>query len=504
MGAPSPNQGEVRDAPASWRALLGQIGPGIIIAGSIVGSGELIATTKVGAEAGIWLLWLIVLGCVIKVFTQVEIGRHTIVHGETPLEALNKIPGPRLRINWLVALVAVMTCLIITQQGGIVGGVGQALSIAYPLTDAGSKEQLIKDAYLQERLALSLTDHSETPAASGTRQRIADLERRTADLPVSPDAHIWAALVALLTSILLYFGRYRFIQAFAMTLVGLFSVVTVASVLFLQMTDWALPSSDLIDGLRFQVPPESDGVQPITTALAAFGIIGLGAAELLMYPYWCLEKGYARWTGARIGTQAWIKRARGWIRVLHADAWLSMIVYTAATVAFYVLGAAVLGRSGLNPSGSEMVRTLSAMYVPVFGPWARPVFLIGATAVLYSTFFVAAASMSRLVADLLGQLGWIGKSEASRMLWTRRIGVAWPIVALLLLFSFQSPVAMVLASGTVQACMLPLLGGSALYFRYRRGLATLRPKRAWDVFLWLSFAGLLLAGGWTIGDLLFG
>lgn len=45
--------------PTNILGILGRLGPGLIIAGSIVGSGELIATTKTGAEAGFWLLWLI-------------------------------------------------------------------------------------------------------------------------------------------------------------------------------------------------------------------------------------------------------------------------------------------------------------------------------------------------------------------------------------------------------------------------------------------------------------
>ena len=51
--------------PRRSRGILRSLGPGLIIAGSIVGSGELVATTKTGAEAGFWLLWLIVIGCVI-------------------------------------------------------------------------------------------------------------------------------------------------------------------------------------------------------------------------------------------------------------------------------------------------------------------------------------------------------------------------------------------------------------------------------------------------------
>ena len=56
-------------------------------------------------------------------------------------------------------------------------------------------------------------------------------------------------------------------------------------------------------------------------------------------------------------------RARGWTRVMQLDAWFSMVVFTVATVAFYLLGAAVLHPQGLDPKGSEMIPTLSQMYL---------------------------------------------------------------------------------------------------------------------------------------------
>ena len=79
--------------------------------------------------------------------------------------------------------------------------------------------------------------------------------------------------------------------------------------------------------------------------MAAFGIIGVGADELIAYPYWCLEKGYARFTGPRSEDRPWVQRAHGWIRVMTYDACLSMVIYTTATVAFYLLGATVLHRT---------------------------------------------------------------------------------------------------------------------------------------------------------------
>ena len=128
--------------PTTIRGTLAHLGPGLIIAGSIVGSGELIATTKTGAEAGFSLLWLIIIGCVIKIFAQIEFGRFAIVNGRTTLDGMNRIPGPRIRlghcnINWLMCFWFLMTLAALAQGGGILGGVGQALAISAPLTEDG-------------------------------------------------------------------------------------------------------------------------------------------------------------------------------------------------------------------------------------------------------------------------------------------------------------------------------------------------------------------------------
>lgn len=493
----------VREPPRTLGATLLRLGPGMIIAGSIVGSGELIATTKAGAEAGFWLLWLIIFGCVIKVSTQIELGRYTITWTETPLKALDSVPGPRLRVNWVLWYWVMMTVLIISQQGGIVGGVGQTLAIARPLTSHGRQYNQLQDelASSQVKLKVAQSNHAGDAETQRLQSRIDELTAETAELTEPKDAYLWATILAIATSVLLLIGRYGLIQLIATVFVVTFTVITIATLIMLQTKpEWAVTGGDLADGLSFRLPPASSqaGVNPIGTALAAFGIIGVGASELIMYPYWCLEKGYAQFTGPRERTQAWIQRARGWFRVLQFDAWLSMVIYTFATVAFYLLGAAVLGRTGLNPGGGHMVRTLAAMYVPVFGPWADRVFLSGAFAVLYSTFFVAAAGNARMVADSLGLFGIIDGSERMRLLWTRLISAVWPLVALLLYVGFRAPAKMVLASGLAQGIMLPMLGAAALYFRYRRCDENLRPGKLWDAMLWISLAGFAVIGGWSI------
>jgi len=496
--------GGVETPPKGFIATLGRLGPGMILAGSIVGSGELIATTKTGAEAGFWLLWLIIVGCVIKVSTQVEFGRHAIAWGETPLRSLNAVPGPRLKVNWLLWYWTFMTMLVVLQQGGILGGVGQTLAISRPLTRYGAAYSRLQDELVNMRITLAGTQSNSQTAQ--LQQSVTRLSGRLAQCREPSDPYIWAAILAAVTSVLLYFGRYQVIQLVATALVVVFTLVTILTVVVLQTrAEWAVSGHELARGLSFHLPPTnlSTGVNPIRTALGAFGIIGVGSAELIMYPYWCLEKGYAQFAGRRDGSRQWIERARGWIRVLHVDAWTSMVVYTFATVAFYLLGAAVLGRIKLDPEGPDMVRTLSAMYIPVFGSSAYWVFLSGAFAVLYSTFFVAAAGNARMVADALGLFGLTEGSEAARTAWTRRISAVWPFIALALYVFVRAPAAMIVACGIAQSVMLPLLGAAALYFRYRRSSDShddsgLRPGRISDVMLWGSFAGFLVIGAWSV------
>lgn len=500
--APTLAAGGIESPPRTFGSTLLKLGPGMIIAGSIVGSGELIATTKVGAEAGFTLLWLIILGCVIKVFAQVELGRYAITWGRTPLSALDEVPGPRLRVNWLVWYWAAMTVLIVSQQGGIVGGVGQALAIAWPLTEAGEAYGAVQGEATRARVEAALAQRTGAGDVETLQLAADSLALRAGALPEPNDAYLWAVIVAVITAILLYVGRYRLIQAVSTILVMAFTAMTVISVIALEATVWGASAAEFFSGLAFRLPPEAPGVRPVATALAAFGIIGLGSAELIMYPYWCLEKGYAVWTGPRATTESWAERARGWIRVLQTDAWVSMVVYTFATVAFYMLGAGVLWRVGLNPEGGTMVRTLAEMYAPIFGSWSQPLFLVGSFAVLYSTFFVAAAGNARMVADGLGLFGAHDGREETRARWTRIISVLWPLVAVGILIFARAPVAMVLASGVAQAVMLPMLGVAVLYFRYRRLDERLAPGLAWDIFLWLSCAGFLLVGGWAIASVL--
>jgi len=616
---------QTKAPPTTMGGIFRSLGPGLIIAGSIVGSGELIATTATGAQAGFTLLWLIIIGCVIKVFVQVELGRYTITTGTTTISGLNSLPGPKIGGGHLIVWYwFIMFIFIMGQLGGIVGGVGQALSISIPLTERGSTYNLYREAEtrltvlraqwgsdatdanakagltgelaeihaqaIDNYLLLKGTSFSEqqrgrlteikvrinalAAAKPGTAEHLiytkllprSDLASwvslevaiaaatdgdgatpkmlaardvaarsfrdasdalylefiKTADiglkrddtsfskfpksyveaLTIQPaknrtDANAWTIILTLITIVLLVRGRYGFIQTFSTALVGLFTLVTIVNVLGLQSIDtasaWSITMADLREGLSFSLP-EGETMKALATALATFGIIGVGAAELIAYPYWCMEHGYARNAGPRDDSEEWAERARGWMRVLRWDAWCSMFVYTFATVAFYLLGAAILGRIHLVPAGDEMVRSLGVMYRPVFGETAEILFLFGAFAVLYSTFFVATAGNARMASDVFRVLKFTDPSEKTYRRNVKIMCAILPAICATTSVLGLRPVVMVLLSGTMQSIMLPMVAGAAIYFRYKKGDPRVSPGRSWDMLLIISALGMLVAG----------
>lgn len=434
----------VATAPRAFSGILRFLGPGLILASSIVGSGELIATTVLGAENGYVLLWLIILSCLVKTVVQNELGRYAIATGRTTLEAFNDVPGPRLRVSWLVWMWCGMVTFTLFQVGAMLGGIAEILHRAIP------------------------------------------------GVPIT--AFVWT--LAGLSILLLIAGKYVVVEKIAMGLVVSFTLLTVSCCFLLfklpQYFDWAA----VAEGLTFR-PPEGG----MATAVAAFGITGVGATELVMYPYWCIEKGYAQYAGKHEDSHGWTQRALGWVRVMGFDVIFSMVIYTFATVAFYFLGAGVLKGMGLIPEGSEMVQVLSSIYTETLGDWSLGLFMVGAFAVLYSTVFASTAAHCRVWADFIGMLGVYDKSNYVKRLRAIRVFVVVLLTVPCLYFMLiREPVLMVKIGGIAQAIMLPVIGGFAIYLRYRRMPSSILPKAWITLMLWVCAALMALLMGYSAID----
>ena len=163
-------------APRKWFGILRRIGPGLILTSSVVGSGELVATTVLGAENGYALLWLILLSCTIKIVVQNELGRYAIGTGETTLEAFNRFPGPRFRVSWVIWLWLLVIIIGLFSIGGMLGGISEIISAFLP--------------------------------------------------GVSFKTSLW--MLTIITMVLLVIGHYSLIERFAVSMVIIFTLLTVA------------------------------------------------------------------------------------------------------------------------------------------------------------------------------------------------------------------------------------------------------------------------------------
>ena len=437
----------IREPPVTISGKLGQLGPGFILSAAIVGSGELIATTTLGAKAGFTTFWVIVVSCLVKVTLQLEFGKHAIYSGETIMAGFNRLPGPKLgKASWTIWTWLFIQLFKLLQVGGIIGGVAITLHIAFSF------------------------------------------------LPVTA----WILLAAISAALLVYKGYYASVEKLCLLMIGLFTLLTFASLFSLQYTGYALSWNDISSGLSFNLPVAAVGV-----AIAAFGITGVGGDEIMYYNYWCIEKGYARFTGPYRDTPEWQRRAKGWISVMYLDALFSMVIYTLVTAAFYLLGAAILNRQGTVPEGYQMIETLSYIYTETLGPWAKSVYLLGALIVLYSTLFAALASWTRIFSDAFGQIGWINfyqqetrKKSIAVMAW------AFPFAWSLLYLFIKLPVLMILLGGFGTSILLLIVVFAAYNFRYRRTPANLLPSGFYDVCLWVSALVILAVGVYSISKVI--
>ncbi len=429
--------------PQTFRQRLKYLGPGFILSAAIVGSGELIATTALGAKAGFITFWVVLVSCLVKVTLQLEFGKNAIYTGVPTMQSLNRLKGVKFgKAHWTIWLWLSLQGLKLLQVGGIVGGVAIVLNMAFPFL--------------------------------GT--------------------NVWAIIAAVVTAILVYRGFYKTVEMGALVMILLFTATVLVSLVSLQFTPYAISWEQLSSGLTFSLPPTV-----VAVAIGAFGITGVGGDEIMFYNYWCIEKGYASYAGPNDNSPEWGAHAKGWIEVMYLDAVCSMVVYTIVTAAFYLLGAALLHAHGEIPEGYAMIETLSKIFTETLGPWAKIIFLIGAFFVLYSTLFTATASWARIFGDAFGQLGWVKfDDDASRKRVIGALSWAFPAIWCCLFLVIQMPVAMILLGGVATSILLLIVVWAAVIFRYRVLPRSLTPSRMYDFLFWLSVVSILAVSAYGI------
>ena len=439
---------QIRQPPQNFLGRLRFLGPGFILSASIVGSGELIATTTLGATAGFHAFWIIIVSCLAKVAVQLEFAKHTILTGQTAMQGFNSLPGVRFRnAHWSIWMIFLLIVLKVIQLGGMIGSAAIVLCMLIP------------------------------------------------GVPVTA----WLATIALSLSLLIHNGYYSLVERSSLVMTVSFTLLTSGAVAALAFTPYAITAEQFVSGLALKLSP---GV--VTVAIGAFGITGVASDEIIAYNYWCLEKGYAAYTGIRDNTEDWRRRARGWIRVMYVDAVVAMVIYTSVTAAFYLLGAAVLHSRGEIPEGNRLIATVALIYTESLGSGVRTAYLIGAFFVLYSSLFASLAAWSRMYSDIFGQFNWIDFYDVPQRRRLIRL-LAWvcpPLWAVAYLF-VSLPVGMILFGGIVGSLLLLIILYAALHFRYRQYQLD-KPTILYDVCLWISILSIGYVGVFGIWNVISG
>lgn len=78
-----------RPRKSSWK----YIGPGIVVAATGVGAGDLVATLIAGSKFGYTLMWAAVIGCLVKISLAEAVGRWHLATGRTLFEGWRSIGG---------------------------------------------------------------------------------------------------------------------------------------------------------------------------------------------------------------------------------------------------------------------------------------------------------------------------------------------------------------------------------------------------------------------------
>ena len=426
---------KIKTPPSTFWNRLRFLGPGFILSASIVGSGELIATTVLGARAGFVAFWVILVSCLVKVAIQIEFGKRAICTGETPMQSFSALPGPSFKKgNWAVWTVFLLTLLKIVQLGGMMGGSAIVLAMLFP------------------------------------------------GIPVS----IFILLLVVLVALLIYKNYYALVEKASLFMVVAFTILTLTSLLAVSFTSFSFTLGDVVSGLQFKLPPEL-----VFIAIGAFGITGVASDEIIAYNYWCLEKGYAAYCGPADNTEAWKVRVAGWVKVMYLDATVAMIIYTIVTAAFYLLGASVLHDRQNIPEGNTLIATIAEIYTLTLGEGIRIAYLVGAFFVLFSSVFATLAYWSRLFADIFGQLGWMDfTNPAARKKMIAVLAWLFPVAWAIAYFFIALPVLMIVSGGLVGSVLLLVVVYAALCFRYRKNQFRLKMSLLYDVLFWCSVVSI--------------
>ena len=352
--------------PGWWAAL----GPGVVWMALAQGSGELIWWPYMVAKYGLTFLWLLTPACLLQYPLNLEIGRYTLLTGESIFHGFIRLHRGFGIFLWLLMSVSFLWFGAFASAGGT---------------------------------AMAELTHWPT----GWTQRGQSL--------------FWgyASIAVFVTAILASGVVYTLIERF-MKLVAVVTVVGLLSACMQSEVVATLPAFAL--GLFGPVgdmprPWESADASKLLTAIT---FAGLGGFWILFYSYWLRDKGagmagmVGRITGLGGAEEAVLsdgflpeqgaQSAQNWSvwrRFLSIDILVGIIGNLLTTLMTCLLAYALLFPKGLLPQEYELAVVQSQFFAVSWGEIGRLLFLVVAAAFLTDTWLATADAVSRIQTDIV-------------------------------------------------------------------------------------------------------
>ncbi len=350
-----------------WGAALG---PGIVWMALAQGSGELIWWPYIIAKYGLTFLVLLIPACFLQYPITVEVGRYTLLTGESIFHGFIRLHRGFGMVLWILMTLSFLWFGAFASAGGT----AMAALTHFP-SGWSPRGQTLFWAYLT----------------------------------------IAIFLVAILLSRVVYSLIEWFMKIVAVT--------TVAGLLWACLQPDVLQATPRFFAGLFGIsgpPPRpwdrSDG----TKLLTAITFAGLGGFWILFYSYWLRDKGSAMaehigritgWTGKpeTITADGFLPEAsaqsaaawRQWERYLSVDVLIGILGNLATTMMTCLLAYALLFPKGLVPQDYELAVVQSRFFEVSWGTFGRTLFLIVAAAFLTDTWLATADGVSRMQADIV-------------------------------------------------------------------------------------------------------
>jgi hypothetical protein len=348
--------------------MVAALGPGVIFMALAQGSGELIWWPYIIAKYGLSFLFLLLPACLLQFPVIYEIGRYTLLTGESIFQGF-------IRLNRLFAL-----CLWIL-------------------------------------MTLSFLWFGAFAAAGGTS--LAALTNFPTGWTARAQTLWWGylSMFIFLTAVLLSNVIYRLVERFMWGV----ALVTLAGLL------WASANTEALrvvpEFIKALVVPDLTMPRPwdradATILLTAITFAGLGGFWTLFYSYWVRDKGagmahyMGRITGpitgraeaipasgATPGNDEGLLHVRRWRRYLVWDIGIGVGGNLITTLMTCLLAYALLFPTGLLPQGYELAVVQSRFFEVSWGALGRILFLVVAAAFLSDTWLATVDAVSRIHTD---------------------------------------------------------------------------------------------------------